>query len=136
MFKDDDRIEQDDLEQVRELLELTHGDLLRTAFLVGVETGGSEYLHQAEGVRRSLAIVEQLEGGEWDADLVSQAMADVSVDEDPHVDAESLRDLSRYARRDDVLVTDHPLIQRITTDVTPRGYWDLLKDFLGVGHRV
>lgn len=117
-----------DVEQARRLLEVLHGDLLRTAYL---EDSDGEHIAQAAGLADALDVVEQLEDGEFDAELAREAL-DGLAPEDPEVDAGALRDLSQQTRAYG-LPSDHPVIDRAAIDreTRSRSRWAMLKQLVG-----
>lgn len=119
----------DDLQQARRFLEVVHGDHLRTAHLPDADT--QSHVQQAEGLRVALAVIEQVEHDEWDAESVEAALDEVAGD-DSRIDAAQLRDLSQTARSESGRVDDHPVIERTAVPVRPRSYVQLLRDYLGI----
>lgn len=120
--------DQEDLEQAYRVLETMHGDLLRTAYLD--ETRSEVYIQQAKGVEDALNIFEQVLHGDWDAELATEALDEISAEENPQIDADALRGVSQHARSDELFVSDHPAIERAAIQPTSRSYWQILKGIL------
>lgn len=131
-MSESDALTQDELAQARRLLEVMHGDHLRTAF---TDPDNMEsQIDQAEGIRQALGVVTKLENGDWNTDEADAALNAIGEGDTVDVDADELRELSQYAREHSGLVSQHPVIKRVQTR-TARGYWTLLKDLLGVSNR-
>ena len=114
-----------EIKQAREILETTHGDLVRTAFMNNEVD--NEAIGKAEGLHQALNVIEKLEHNEWDSQLATNALTNKPTDGEPTTS--ELQDLSRHVRENKP-ATQHPVVQR-STPVRSRGYWQLLKDILG-----
>lgn len=109
-----------------------HGDHLRTAYLPDTETDA--HAARAQGLEQALTIFDKLENDDWDEEMAATALRAVEVEDDPHVDADALADLSQHVQEGDHAV-QHRVIGRISAGTKARGYWALVKDFFGVNNR-